>query len=129
MLNTLARCLMIGASIFCSAEVFAIANVAKAEPVKSLLPLQTRTVENASQGVVLEQVADSMNTQIAAEQAILNAPTGIRLDAIPIIKELVDQEGKIDTGVNVGSGMPISVGFGDLMGNGVLMLGTDFSVN
>lgn len=128
MLNKLAR-LIIATSALCVMECFAAANVAQARPVNSLLPLQHRTVENAAQGIVLDQVAESMNTQIAAEQALLNAPIGIRLDTIPIIKELVGQSGKFDTGVNVGSRMPISVSFGHLMGNGVLVLGTDFAVD
>lgn len=129
MLNTLTRCLIAGAALICVAEVFTSQNVAKAEPAASLLPLQARTVENAVRGILLDQVADTMNTQIAADQAILNAPTGISLESIPLIKELVDNTGKIDTSVDVGSDLPISVGFGDLMGNGVLVLGTDFSVN
>ena len=120
---------MVGASVFCGVEVFAIANIAQAEPANSLLPLQTRTVEDVPERIVLDQVADSMNTQIAADQALLNAPTGISLSSIPIIKELLDDTGKFDTDINVGSDLPISVGFGDLMGNGVLVLGTDFPVN
>ncbi len=129
MLNTLTRCLIASAALLCVAEVFTSQDVARAEPAASLLPLQARTVENAARGVVLDQVADTMNTQIAADQAILNAPTGISLESIPLLKELVDDTGKFDTNVDVGSDLPISVGFDDLMGNGVLMLGTDFSVN
>jgi len=128
MLNTLTHCLLTGAALICITGVFVGQDIAKAEPAASLLPLQARTVENAARGVLLDQVADTMNTQIAADQAILNAPTGLSLASIPLIKELVDETGKIDTSVDVGSDLPISVGFGDLMGNGVLVLGTDFSV-
>ncbi len=129
MLNTLNRCLIAGVAVLCAANIFAIHNVAQAESSESLLPLQTRTVRNAAQDIVRDQVADTLNTQIAVERAFLNEPTGMSLESIPILKELVDETGKFDAGVNVGSDLPISVGFGDLMGNGVLMLGTDFPLD
>ena len=129
MLNTLTRCLIVGTALICVAKVFVGWDVAKAESAGSLLPLQARTVENAARSILLDQVANTMNTQIATDQAILNVPTGLSLESIPLLKELIDETGKIDTSVDVGSNLPISVGFGDLMGNGVLVLGTDFPMN
>lgn len=128
MLNMLTRALTAGTALICAAHVFTCQDIVRAEPANLLLPLQARTVESAAQIILLDQVADTMNTQIAADQAILNAPTGLSLESIPIVKELIDETGKFDTSVNVGSDLPISVGLGDLMGNGVLMLGTDFAV-
>lgn len=128
MLKTLTFRFVSGAFVLCVAELLGSAIAAQARPVDSLLPLRTRTIEATGENVGYEEVADTMNTQIAEEQARLNEPVGLQLESIPIVNELINAAGELDTSFKMGGGVPLSVGVGDVMGNTGVVLSTDFKV-
>ncbi|MGC1310354.1 MAG: hypothetical protein WA885_24250 [Phormidesmis sp.] len=127
MLKTFVHHLIFGMSAFCCTQTLAAVHSptaqAQARPTASLLPLQPRTFE-IEEGISFEAVSEGINTDMADSQFLKTSQPGLALDSLPLIGDLLDEEGNFDWGMN----LPMTVNLGDVMGETGLVLGTDFSV-
>ncbi|MGB3573351.1 MAG: hypothetical protein WBG63_15075 [Phormidesmis sp.] len=89
----------------------------------ALLPLNTASVVDGHYDVQLEAIALNINEQIANAHAQQDAPKGMSLDQVPVIGDLLDEEGNFDWGIE----LPFSVGVTDVMGSYGVVVSTDFS--
>lgn len=110
----------------CVASVLLGASAAQAQTSPSALigELEARTVENPSEGIVFTQVESQINNRttksLAQEDSI-----GLNLEDVPLIGDLLDDEGNLDFGRN----FPLSVDFYDIEGGMSFSLGREFSVD
>ena len=141
MIKTLIRRLIIGASTLCAFQVFVVAGSALAQTALTdgqatsqasshqtradLLPLETMSFEVESEAMEMEDVSDRINTQFSDEHTEPDEPEGFNVKSLPIIGELVDEEGNFDWGVE----LPFSVDIGDVEGSTGVVLSTDFTTN
>ncbi|MEM9088835.1 MAG: hypothetical protein AAGC93_08840 [Cyanobacteria bacterium P01_F01_bin.53] len=140
MIKTLTRRLLIGASTLCPFSALFVAGSAFAQtaPAASpahkqashqtgddLLPLDAASFEVESDAREMEDVSDRINTQFSDDQAMPDEPEGLNVKSLPIIGELVDEEGNFDWGVE----LPFSVDIGDVEGSTGVVLSTDFATN
>lgn len=89
----------------------------------TLLPLNTASVVDEPYDVQLEAIALNINEQIANAHTQQDAPKGMSLDKVPVIGDLLDEEGNFDWGIE----LPFSVGVTDVMGSYGVVVSTDFS--
>lgn len=130
MMKTLARRLIVGAFTLCSIQVLFTAGAAIAQPLPqshsdsdALFPLEMRSFAIESEALTLDMAGDRINTQFAKERAIAQETAGLDIEELPIIGELLDEEGNFDWGMD----LPFSVEIGDVMGETGLVLSTDLS--
>ena len=129
MIKTLARCLMVGASTFCAVQGLFTAGTAIAQPPTQrhnrnsdhLFPLETRSFVIESQALALDAVGDRINTQVSDERSAASETTGLDINELPIIGDLVDEDGNFDWGMD----LPVSVEIGTVMGETGLVISTD----
>ncbi len=109
----------------CIALATSSAAQAQMIPSQSLtrLPLNTTSITDGHDDAQLEAIALNINTQIASERAQLEVPEGMSLDQVPVVGDLLDEEGNFDWGVE----LPVSFGVADVMGSYGVVLSTDFS--
>lgn len=130
MLNTPVRC-----SIICSLGSFAafglglFSTAVLAAPIPDraspLLPLEAGKMANPHQSAELDEVAQGINVAFDDAQNPKAETNELDLSGIPIVGEMLDENGKFDWGMDI----PFSFDFGDLMGRPVVVVGTDFLTN
>lgn len=86
-----------------------------------LLPLEAGRPSPHQISAELSATAESINTAFAKSQAPKTEPEVL----LPVVGELLNEEGKFDWGMDI----PITFDFGDLIGNPVLIVGTDFQTD
>ncbi|MGB3671141.1 MAG: hypothetical protein WA783_10940 [Phormidesmis sp.] len=123
-------CKVLSACVVCAGAGYialATASAAYAQTTPSqslaLLPLNTASVVDGHYDVQLEAIALNINEQIANAHAQQDAPKGMSLDQVPVIGDLLDEEGNFDWGIE----LPFSVGVTDVMGSYGVVVSTDFS--
>lgn len=134
MIKTLARHLLgrliVGASTLCFIPLLATATQAQSVPshtisnsdaIAAWQPLEARSFV-IEEGVSFDHVSASINSRLAGEGAPATKAVGIEIESLPLISELLDEEGNFDLG------LPFNVDMGDLMGESSIMVGTDFSL-
>jgi len=89
-----------------------------------LLPLSARTIESPGVNVGLDQVSAALNLQIERDLQT-DTETGLKLNSLPIIGELVDEAGNLDMGIR----LPFDMTIGDVMGETGLVFSADFTVD
>ena len=114
------------AAIFACSMGTASAAIAQTSPspADSIGPLDARTVERTDTGMSYEDAADSINRQVAQVQQAQSEPSGLDLRELPLIGELLDEDG------NVGfvNDIPLSVDFNDMEGGTSVVLEEQFTV-
>ncbi|MGB7085971.1 MAG: hypothetical protein WBD47_10485 [Phormidesmis sp.] len=134
MLKAFMRCLIVGASTLCVAQVFdATAQAQVASPpadmpanqsTSALFPLESRTFE-IEETVNFDTVSESINNRTGRDSSAERKADELDMRSVPIIGELLDDEGNFDWGVD----LPVSFNVGNVMGQTGLVLGADFPVN
>ena len=89
-----------------------------------LLPLEPVTMTVTHDAGRLDAVAQDMNTQMVAARSQPEEPTGFSLEQLPIVGDLVDEEGNFDWGMD----LPVSVNVGDVLGSYGVTVDMDFSL-
>lgn len=112
--------------LLCVTFVLLGASAAQAQSSPSALigELEARTVENPSEGIVFTQVESQINNRTTKSLAQEDS-VGFDLEDVPLIGDLLDDEGNLDFGRN----FPLSVDFYDIEGGMSFSLGREFSVN
>ena len=107
----------------------AVAGTAKqswAHPIpnaaSSLLPLEDGKMSAHRTGTGLSEAAESINSDFADSQNSGAKSNELDLAGVPIVGEMLSEDGKFDWGMDI----PVSFDFGNLIGNPVLIVGTDF---
>lgn len=129
MIKTLARHLLgrliVGASTLCFIPLFSTAAYAQSSPASDAIaawqPLEARTFV-IEEGISLDHVSASINSHLSGEETVATKSVGIEIESLPVISDLLDEEGNFDLG------LPFNVDMGDLMGESFIMVGTDFSL-
>lgn len=88
----------------------------------SLLPLEDGKMSAHRTGTGLNEAAESINAAFIDAQNPGTKSDELDLLGVPIIGEMLNENGKFDWGMDI----PVSFDFGDLIGNPVLIVGTDF---
>lgn len=115
----------------CTVAVTLNAEVARAQTVSeasaasslTLLPLTTARVEPTHHALPLDEVNTHINKQIAIAREQPTEAEGLSFDQIPLINELLDEEGNFDMGIE----LPFSVSVTDVMGSYGVVLSADFA--
>lgn len=89
----------------------------------TLLPLTAAQFETTHHALPLDVVNTHLNKQIAIARNQPTEPEGLSFDQIPLINELLDDEGNLDMGIE----LPFSVSVTDVMGSYGVVLSADFS--
>ena len=88
----------------------------------SLLPLEEVKTSVHRPNTKLSEAAESINIAFANSQNPEAKSGELDLAGVPILGEMLNENGKFDWGMDI----PISFDFGNLIGNPVLIVGTDF---
>ncbi len=106
--------------------VLGIGQSAWANPIPNtaslLLPLEDGKMPSHRTGTELSEAAENINTAFIDAQNPGAKPDELDLAGVPIVGEMLDENGKFDWGMDI----PVSFDFGNLIGNPVLIVGTDF---
>lgn len=135
MLNTLARrsvdslkegvsafCLgLISLSVVCGLGEGAIAG---SIPEETLFLRPSDEAEFWHYTVGLDEVIQGIDAEFASAQNPTDGADELALDSIPVVGALLNEEGKFDWGMDI----PVTFDFGDLIGEPVLIVGTDFPI-
>ncbi len=70
----------------------------------------------------LAAIAHSINAQIAAERGVDSEPVGVVLTSLPIVGDLLNEDGSFDMGMD----LPLVVNVGDVMGQTGMVLSITF---
>ncbi|MEO0645002.1 MAG: hypothetical protein AAFZ17_02410 [Cyanobacteria bacterium J06650_10] len=89
----------------------------------TLLPLTAARVETTHHALPLDEVNTQINEQIAIAREQPTEAEGLSFDQIPLINELLDEEGNFDMGIE----LPFSVSVTDVMGSYGMVLSADFA--
>ena len=132
------RRLLLGASIVCAVPMILSAGAMQAQSLPDeaitdgmppiaedslvLLPLQSVSVSETYGAVPLDTIADDMNAQMADARSQPQEPTGFSLDQLPIVSDLVDEEGNFDWGMD----LPVSINVSDVLGAYGVTVDMDF---
>ena len=87
----------------------------------ALLPLEVGQLSARQPSAELGVAAENINAAFAKSQSPESEPEVL----LPIVGELLNEKGKFDWGMDI----PVTFDFGDLAGNSVLVVGTDFKVD
>ncbi len=89
---------------------------------RSLLPLEDGKMPDHRPPTELSEAAESINSEFASAKNPGAKSDELDLTGVPIVGEMLDENGKFDWGMDI----PVSFDFGNLIGNPVLIVGTDF---
>lgn len=106
------------ATFFTIGQAYAVPDSDKAS---LLLPLEVGKLPTHQLNMELSLAADNINKEFAASQNSEPEPDVL----LPVVGELLNEKGKFDWGMDI----PVTFDFGDLVGNPVLIVGTDFSTD
>ena len=98
------------------------ANPTTANAASSLLPLENGEMSAHRTDTRLSEAAENINTAFLDSQNLGVKSDELDLAGVPIVGEMLDENGKFDWGMDI----PVSFDFGNLIGNPVLIVGTDF---
>lgn len=127
------RRLVLGASILCITQAGLSFKVARAQPLPSesisfsLLPLETRYLEDASATTPLDIVAETVNTQFAEAQAAaeVQAEVGIlQFEDIPLLGDMITETGELNMSLN----LPVSISVGSVLGSYGIVIHQEFDI-
>lgn len=123
MIKTFFNRLIVGASTFCAVPILFPTGAAFAQPQPKavLFPLESRSFELEQDAIALDAVSDRINTHFSDNDPSAEESSGLDLNELPIIGSFVDESGNFDMD------LPVSVSIDDLVGETVLVIGTDFS--
>lgn len=91
------------------------------DKASSLLPLEAGQLSTRQPDAELSVAAENINAAFAKSQEPEPEPEVL----LPVIGEFLNEKGKFDWGMDI----PVTFDFGDLVGNPVLVVGTDFKVD
>ena len=81
--------------------------------------------ETGQRNVGLDEISQGINAEFKGIQNPTAKPDELALESIPVVGALLDEEGKFDWGMD----LPVTFDFGDLIGEPVLIVGTDFPID
>ncbi|MEL6470766.1 MAG: hypothetical protein AAFQ74_13640 [Cyanobacteria bacterium J06623_4] len=128
------RRLVLGASILCITQAGLSVQKVNAQPLPaesisfSLLPLETRYLENASATTPLDIVAETVNTQFAEAQAAAAAQAEIgvlQFEDIPVVGNVITETGELNMNLN----LPVSVSVGSVLGSYGIVIHQELSIS
>lgn len=109
-------------TVVCSAKpAIALPNP---DSASSLLPLEEGRPAHP-EAVELSATEEHINADFSESQNPEANSNELDIDKVPIVGDLLDENGKFNWGMD----MPVTFDFGSLVGNPVLIVGTDFTVD
>lgn len=93
-----------------------------ANSASSLLPLEDGKMSIHHTGTGLNEAAENINTAFITAQNLGAKSDELDLAGVPVVGEMLDENGKLDWGMDI----PFSFDFGNFIGDPMLIIGTDF---